>query len=42
MPWHYTTIVDFVDHRRILLAGLIALIAAMLQHRRGAPGGPTT
>lgn len=30
MPWHYTTIVDFVDHWQTLLAGLIALIAAMI------------
>ncbi len=30
MPWHYTTIVDFVDHWQTLLAGLIALIAAII------------
>lgn len=30
MPWHYTTAVDFVDHWQTLLAGLIALIAAII------------
>ena len=30
MPWHYTTIVDFVDHWQTLLAGIIALIAAII------------
>ena len=30
MPWHYTTIVDFIDHWQTLLAGLIALIAAII------------
>jgi hypothetical protein len=30
VPWHYTTIVDFVDHWQTLLAGLIALIAAII------------
>ena len=30
MPWHYTTFVDFVDHWQTLLAGLIALVAAIL------------
>lgn len=28
--WHYTTIVDFVDHWQTLLTGLIALIAAII------------
>jgi hypothetical protein len=26
VPWHYTTVVDFVDHWQTLLAGLIASI----------------
>jgi hypothetical protein len=30
VPWHYTTIVDFIDHWQTLLAGLIALIAAII------------
>jgi hypothetical protein len=30
MPWHYTTIVDLVDHWQTLLAGLVALIAAII------------
>lgn len=30
MPWHYTTALDFVDHWQTLLAGLIALIAAII------------
>ncbi len=30
MPWHYTTIVDFVDHWQTLIAGLIALVAAII------------
>jgi hypothetical protein len=30
VPWHYTTIVDFVDHWQTLFAGLIALIAAII------------
>lgn len=30
MPWHYTTIIDFLDHWQTLLAGLIALIAAII------------
>lgn len=30
MPWHYTTLVDFVDHWQPLIAGLIALIAAVI------------
>jgi hypothetical protein len=30
MPWHYTTLVDFVDHWQALIAGLIALIAAAI------------
>lgn len=30
MPWHYTTIVDFIDHWQTLLAGLIALVAAII------------
>jgi hypothetical protein len=30
MPWHYTTLVDFVDHWQTLIAGLIALIAAVI------------
>ena len=30
MPWHYTTIVDLIDHWQTLLAGLIALIAAII------------
>jgi hypothetical protein len=30
VPWHYTTIVDFVDHWHTLLAGLIALVAAII------------
>jgi hypothetical protein len=30
VPWRYTTIVDFIDHWQTLLAGLIALIAAII------------
>lgn len=30
VPWHYTTVVDFIDHWQTLLAGLIALIAAVI------------
>jgi hypothetical protein len=30
VPWHYTTLVDFVDHWQTLIAGLIALIAAII------------
>lgn len=30
MPWHYTTFIDFVDHWQTLLAGLIALVAAII------------
>jgi len=30
VPWHYTTFVDFVDHWQTLLAGLIALGAAII------------
>ncbi len=30
MPWHYTTFVDFIDHWQTLLAGLIALVAAII------------
>lgn len=30
MPWHYTTIVDLIDHWQTLVAGLIALIAAII------------
>ena len=30
MPWHYTTLIDFVDHWQTLIAGLIALIAAVI------------
>jgi len=30
LPWHYTTIVDFVDHWQTLVAGLIALITAII------------
>ena len=30
MPWHYTTCLDFVDHWQTLIAGLIALIAAII------------
>ncbi len=30
MPWHYTTIVDLIDHWQTLLAGLIALMAAII------------
>jgi len=30
VPWHYTTLVDFVDHWQTLIAGLIALIAAVI------------
>jgi hypothetical protein len=30
MLWHYTTLVDFVDHWQTLIAGLIALIAAVI------------
>lgn len=30
VPWHYTTFVDFIDHWQTLLAGLIALVAAII------------
>jgi hypothetical protein len=30
VPWHYTTFVDFVDHWQTLLAGLVALVAAIV------------
>jgi hypothetical protein len=30
VPWHYTTFVDFVDHWQTLLAGLVALVAAII------------
>jgi hypothetical protein len=30
VPWHYTTLVDVVDHWQTLIAGLIALIAASI------------
>lgn len=30
VPWHYTTLVDFVDHWQTLIAGMIALIAAVI------------
>jgi hypothetical protein len=30
MPWHYTTLVDWADHWQSLIAGLIALIAAVI------------
>jgi hypothetical protein len=30
MPWHYTTLVDFVDHWQTLLTGIIALAAAII------------
>jgi hypothetical protein len=30
MPWHYTTVVDFVDHWQTLIAGLFAFIAAFI------------
>lgn len=30
MPWHYTAFVDFVDHWQTLLAGLVALVAAVV------------
>lgn len=30
MPWHYTTIVDLIDHWQTLFAGLIALVAALI------------
>jgi hypothetical protein len=33
VPWHYTTFVDFVDHWQTLLAGLIALVAAIITSR---------
>jgi hypothetical protein len=33
LPWHYTTVVDFVDHWQALIAGLIALIAAVITVR---------
>jgi hypothetical protein len=29
-PWHYTTVVDFLDHWQSLVAGVIALLAASL------------
>ncbi len=29
-PWHYTTIIDLLDHWQSLLAGLIALLAAII------------
>jgi len=28
--WHYTTVVDFVDHWQPLIAGLLALLAAII------------
>ncbi|MDR3571288.1 MAG: hypothetical protein P4L81_03765, partial [Candidatus Pacebacteria bacterium] len=28
--WHYTTVVDFLDHWQSLLAGVIALLAALI------------
>ena len=28
VPWHYTTLVEFVDHWQTLIAGLVALVAA--------------
>ncbi len=30
VTWHYTTLVDFVDHWQTLLAGMIALAAAII------------
>jgi hypothetical protein len=30
LPWHYTTIVDFVDHWQTALTGVIALVAAII------------
>lgn len=30
MPWHCTTIVDFIDHWQTLFAGLVALVAAII------------
>ena len=30
VPGHFTTLVDFVDHWQTLIAGLIALIAAVI------------
>ncbi len=30
MPWHYTTIIDLIDHWQTLIAGIIALIAAII------------
>lgn len=30
VPWHYTTLVDFIDHWQTPIAGLIALIAAII------------
>jgi hypothetical protein len=30
VPWHYTNIIDLIDHWQTLLAGLIALIAAII------------
>jgi hypothetical protein len=30
VPWHYSTIVDLIDHWQTLLAGLIALVAAII------------
>ena len=30
VPWHYTTVVDLVDHWQSLIAGLIALVAAII------------
>lgn len=30
MPWHYTTIVDLIDHWQTLFAGLVALVAAII------------
>jgi hypothetical protein len=29
-PWHYTTVVDFVDHWQSFIAGLLALLAAII------------
>src|SRR5271155_530478 len=32
-PWHYTTALDFVDHWQSLIAGLLALVAAIITVR---------
>ena len=29
-PWHYTTFWDWVDHWQTLIAGLVALLAALI------------